>query len=358
LRPRIEVVGNDQKTIGTSRDLAALRQKLEQVKAKPVPDNSAWTRAAQQWERTGITTWNFGELPARIIVSESGPVPTYAWPGLTVEKDSVSLRLFRTEDLAKQASLGGIQKLVELALSKDFAWLHRDLRELNRYDALLANLCPLDELRENAFENLKRHVLPAEVFRPLNETNFNKAAQTTRLELPGLAQKLVDQVGAILRARKEIQQRCGPSPVLPTTKPKTLSDLSQLSIATKDAAKPANLWAEELEALLPRNFLLEIPFTQLQHIPRYLKALATRMERAKLNPVKEKERAALIAPYLARLKSPRENPSKSVEARRLAEEFRWMVEEYKVSVFAQEIGTAYPVSPKRLDDFLLRLWQL
>jgi ATP-dependent helicase HrpA len=267
----------------------------------------------------------------------------------------VSLRLFRTKELARQASLGGIQKLVELALSKDFAWLHRDLRELNRYDALVANLCAPDELQENAFENLKRHVLPAEVFQPLNEANFNKAVQATRLELPGLAQKLADHVGAILRARKEIQQRCGPSPVLATTKPKTLSDLSQLSIATKDAARPVNLWAEELEALLPRDFLLQIPFAQLQHIPRYLKALATRMERAKLNPVKDRERSALVAPYLAKLKSLQTAGPKSDESRKRLAEFRWMVEEYKVSVFAQEIGTAFPVSPKRLDEQMQRI---
>ncbi len=350
LRPRIEVVGNDQKTIGTSRDLATLRQKLEQVKAKPAPDNSAWTRVAQQWERTGIATWNFGDLPEKILVSETGPVPTFAWPGLGVEKDNVSLRLFRTEDLAKQVSLGGIQKLIELALSKDFAWLHRDLRELNRFDALAANLCPLDELQETAFENLKRHILPSEVFWPLGEVEFTKAVQATRLEIPGLAQKLVDQVGVILRTRKEIQQRCGPSPVLPTTKAKMLSDLSQLSIATKDAAKPTNVWAEELEALLPRNFLITIPFAQLAHIPRYLKALAMRMERAKLNPVKDKERAQQIAPYLIKLRALQENPPKSAEARMRLEEFRWMVEEYKVSLFAQELGTAFPISPKRLEE--------
>jgi ATP-dependent helicase HrpA len=141
----------------------------------------------------------------------------------------------------------------------------------------------------------------------------------------------------------------------PATKPKTFSDLSQLSIATKDAVRPANLWAEELEALLPRNFLSVIPFVQLVHIPRYLKALATRMERAKLNPVKDKERAQLLSPYLAKLKALAANPPKSGEARKRLEEFRWMVEEYKVSVFAQELGTAYPVSPKRLDEQLARI---
>ncbi len=355
LRPRIEVVGNDQKTIGTSRDLATLRQKLEQVKAKPAPDDSAWTRVAQQWERSGITTWNFGTLPARITVSENGPVPTYAWPGLSAEKESVSLRLFRTEDLALQATLGGIQKLIELALAKDFAWLQRDLRALNGFDALVANLCPLDELQADAFENVCRHILPTEVFSPLNEENFITAVQQTRLQIPSLAMKLVDQVGVILRARKEIQQRCGPSPTLSTSKPKMISDLSQLSLATKDAVKPANVWAEELESLLPRNFLSLIPFAQLAHIPRYLKALATRMERAKLNPVKDKERAALVAPYLAKLKSLKENPPKPTGKRQRLEEFRWLVEEYKVSVFAQELGTAMPVSPKRLEEVMLRI---
>ena len=355
LRPRVEVVGNDQKTIGASRDFAALRQKLEQVKTAPAPDDSAWTRAARQWERAGVTAWDFGDLPARLTVSETGPVPVYAWPGLPRDAGGVSLRLFRTEDLARQASLGGIQKLVELALAKDFAWLHRDLRALQRFDSLAANLCPPDELQETAFENLQRHVLPTEIFWPLTEARFAQAVQATRLQIPGLAAQLVDRVGAILKARGEVLPRCGAPPGLPAAKPKTLSDLSQLSIATQDAAKPANLWAAELESLLPRNFLIGIPFAQLAQVPRYLKALATRIERARLNPMKDQERARQLAPYLARLKAMTANPPSSVASRQRQEAFRWMVEEYKVSLFAQELGTAFPVSPKRLDEFLSRL---
>ena len=229
------------------------------------------------------------------------------------------------------------------------------MRELNRFDLLVANLCSLDELQETALENLKRHILPAEVFPALTEEHFITAVQQTRLQIPGLAVKLVDQVGVILRARKEIQMRCGPSPVLPTTKPKTVFDLSQLSIATKDATKPVNVWAAELDALLPKNFLETIPFAQLAHVPRYLKALATRIERAKLNPAKDKERAALLAPYLARLDALREQPPKSAEAQQQLAEFRWLVEEYKVSLFAQELGTAISISPKRLDEKLRQL---
>jgi len=355
LRPRIEVLGHDQKSLGSSRDLGALRQKLEQTQAKPAPDNSAWNRVAQQWERAGITTWNFSDLPERIFVCDTSTVPVYAWPGLQADDHGVSLRLFRSADLAKLATLGGIQKLVELELSKEFAWLHRDLRDLNRFDALAANFYPLDELQEAAFENLKRHILPAEVFPALTEENFRAAVQQTRLQIPGLAIKLVDQVGLILRTRKEIQLRCGAAPALPTTKPKTLSDLSQLNLATKDSARPANVWAEQLEALVPRNFLTVIPFPQLAHLPRYLKALATRMERAKLNPVKDKERAQQLAPYLAVMQKFQARPPKAIEARERVQEFRWMVEEFKVSLFAQELGTAIPVSRQRLDQQLLRL---
>jgi ATP-dependent helicase HrpA len=356
LRPRVEVIGHDQKTMGAGRDLAALRQKLEQMKTKPAPDDSAWSRVARQWERTGVTSWNFGDLPARITISEAGPVPVYAWPGLSVEKDSVSLRLFRSEELCRRASLGGIQKLVELALAKDFAWLHRDLRDLSRFAPLAANLCPPDELQATAFENLRRHLLPGEVFPALTPVNFQAAVEETRRQLPGLATQLVDRIGVILKLRKEIQQRSGPSPVLPATKPKTISDLSQLSIvATKDVRKPANLWSEELDTLLPRRFLETIPFAQLTHIPRYLKALATRMERAALNPTKDKERAQQLAPYLSALKGFTANPPTSAETRQRLEEFRWMVEEFKVSLFAQELGTAVPVSPPRLDQQLQRL---
>ena len=352
LRPRIEVLGSDQRTLGTSRDLSLLRQKLEQVQARPAPDDSAWSRVAQQWERAGSTTWDFGTLPARITVSETGPVPTYAWPGLPVENAAVSLRLFRTEALARLATLGGVQKLVELALARDFAWLHRDLRELNRFGVLAANFCLLDELQATAFENLKRHVLPDEVFPLLNEENFQAAVHRTRLAIPGLALKLVDQVGLILRARHELLARATPPPLPGSKTPKTLADLSQLNLVPRAAVKPADIWAEELDALLPRNFLAGIPFARLTHIPRYLKALATRRERAKLNPLKDKERAQLIAPYLAKLKSLRDQAAKSAEVRQPVEEFRWLVEEYKVSLFAQELGTAVPVSPQRLDQLL------
>ena len=113
-----------------------------------------------------------------------------------------------------------------------------------------------------------------------------------------------------------------------------------------------NVWADELDTLLPRNFLETIPFVQFAHLPRYLKALATRMERAKLNPAKDKERSQQLAPYVTALRQLEANAPKAADDQRRLAEFRRMVEEFKVSLFAQELGTAVPVSPQRLDQLL------
>jgi ATP-dependent helicase HrpA len=110
--------------------------------------------------------------------------------------------------------------------------------------------------------------------------------------------------------------------------------------------------AEELGALMPPMFLDAVEHDQLKHLPRYLKALALRAERAANNPVKDAERVRQVQPYQTALERLRADPPKRPDAAARVDEFRWLLEEFKVSVFAQELGTATPVSPKRLDTFL------
>ena len=106
---------------------------------------------------------------------------------------------------------------------------------------------------------------------------------------------------------------------------------------------------------MPPRFLDFLPFTQLPHWPRYLKALLTRVERASNNPLKDQERARAVAPYADAWRQGVATPPPSDDARHALVEFRWLLEEYKVSLFAQELGTAQPVSPKRLDQQLERV---
>ena len=103
---------------------------------------------------------------------------------------------------------------------------------------------------------------------------------------------------------------------------------------------------------MPSRFLDRIDYDRLSHLPRYLKGLFIRAERAALSPVKNQERIRQLAPYQDSLRKLQAQPARSPEALRQIQTFRWMIEEFKISLFAQEIGTAMPVSPKRLDQQL------
>ena len=354
LRPRIEVTGPDKKLIGTGRDLKEVRQRWKEEKPKVAPagQDHDWQRLAEQWEKFELTGWTFGDLPERLTVSEAGIVPRYAWPGLAYEADRVQLRLFHSQAEARTASLAGIQRLVSLALHKDLAWIHKDLRALKQFEPLLAGFTSLDALTEAAFENLHRHLLPAEVFPALTAAHFQKAVETARGQLPGLATKMVDQLGALLKQRQEVLRRCGPAPKAAATPGAAvrLRSLADLLPPTAAAVTPGNPWAAELAALMPPDFLAVTPYSRLPHLPRYLKALFTRIERAAMNPVKDRERQQQIAPYADILRGFANTKPASPEARAAREKFRWMIEEFKVSLFAQELGTAEPVSAKRLDE--------
>jgi len=134
-----------------------------------------------------------------------------------------------------------------------------------------------------------------------------------------------------------------------------LDDLRSLSVAPVAPFRPNPLHAE-LNSLMSPRLLQSVSFERLAHLPRHLKALLVRAERAALNPVKDRERATQLAPYLQATTNLA--PAKSPEARTAIQEFRWMLEEYKVSLFAQELGTAFPVSPKRLDQQLEKIRSL
>ena len=390
LRPRVEIVDHNRKTIAAGRNLEQLKPQLKETKTIAPRGNDDWQRAVAKWERSAVTTWVFGDLPEKIVVSsESGERDTanasevgrvsplraagdspssgahgvtrpttlaiYAWPGITLEDGHVSLRLFRSAALAREASFDGVNRLIELALQKDLAWLQKDLRALCRFDALYAPLGASDELQETAFANLLRHALPAASLPALTQINFDTAVRETRERLAGLPSQLEARLNAILPLRQQIATKLGQAvATAPAPRPRTLNDLSQLGVPPKPAASKHPL-ALELHGLLSPRFLEQITFERLTELPRYLKALLTRLERAALNPQKDAERAAQLAPYAQVVSGFAAKPSNVPEVRAMQEEFRWLVEEFKVSLFAQELGTAVPISAKRLDQKLEQL---
>ena len=351
LRPRIDIIDGKRKSLGAGRDLAQLQQRLKKktTEIAAEADSAEWTRAAERRERFGLEDWTCGDLPERLTVSEGSGLPVYAWPGLEFVEGSVNARLFRNRDLARAAALPGAQRLVELAIQKDLGWLEKDLRALSRHDALYAPLGDSAELRETALEHLKRHLLPAEPWPELTRSNFEAAVAEARRRLPGLATQFMDRLALILQLRQQVQQRLGAIAAPAPPRPRALTSFSQLG--TPAVVRAANPLADELAGLVSSRFLERIEYERLEHLPRYLKGLLIRAERAALNPAKSQERQRQLAPYQDALRK-LQGEKRSPEARRQIEAFRWMVEEFKISLFAQELGTAAPVSPKRLDQQL------
>jgi ATP-dependent helicase HrpA len=350
LRPRIEIIGRNNLPTLAGRDLEQLRAQLESIVIKPAGDPPQWHQTVQKWEKFDLRSWSVGDLPERIHVCDTPTGPLYAWPGLLVDGQHVNLRLFRSHSEARQPTLTGFQRLIEIELQKDLAWLQKDLRSLSRLQPLLAGLVSLEEIQADALENLKTYLLPAELPPTLCTAQFQSSLKQTRERLPGLADRLINCLSAVLSLRAEFLRKYPIPKAAPT--PGKLNDLRSLSMSPASSSRSNPLHAE-LESQLPARFLQGIPFERLNHLSRYLKALLIRAERATLNPAKDRERAAQIAPYIQACSNL--GPAKSPEARTAIQEFRWMLEEYKVSLFAQELGTAFPVSPKRLDQHLEKI---
>ncbi len=324
LRVRVRVVDDEGAELCASRELAEIRAALE-ARAKAASaavareDPSAWGVARRKWEKLEQETWGFGDVPARVHVTDQAGVPVHAFPALVPGKAGVSLRLLRTaEEAAAQTPLG-LARLLELALRHDLGWLEKDLRALRSLGPLAATLVPIESLRAQALQSIRRWLCAGERVPALTGAAFNAAVERAKADLRGLVPRFGDLLKEILELRQALL-------VHPTPPPKLAADLA---------------------SLLPPDFVAAIPYAQLAHLPRYLQAMRRRADRWKQNPSKDEERAKHLAPYVAAVPTVRDRPG--------GEAFRWLVEEFRVSLFAQELGTAEPVSAVKLDRALAAL---
>ncbi len=318
LRPRVELVASDGQLVASGRDLEALRAQVREHRTPA--EQAAWEQAVQRWEKYDLRAWDFGDLPPEIVVADLGGFPLKAWPGLQLEAGAVHLRLFRDATEAPAATRAAAPRLAEVVLERELAAIQKDLRRLRAHGVLHATLGPVDELLESAWECLRRHLLPPAEPPPRTAAGFAAYLDAVRARMPGVVDRLHAAVGAVLQARQEVL-------------------LCRWPFAGMEA---------ELNALVPRHFLATVPLERLLHLPRYLRALRVRAERAALDPAKDAAKAARVRPYLEVLN--RWAPAARGEAARAAwHRLRWLVEEFKVSVFAPELGTAEKVSPARLD---------
>jgi ATP-dependent helicase HrpA len=323
LRVRVRVLDAKGKELCASRELAEIDEALHLQKraasatvARVEPD--AWRRARARWETPPHTTWKFGDVLARVLVTEQAGVPVLAFPALQAEKDGVAVRLAKTPEEASAMTRRGLAALIERQLSNDLGWLERDLRAVKNLGALIATLAPAEELQAQAFQEIRAWVCGRTVA-PLTAAVFEAVLDRAKADLRGIVPRFCDQLREILTLRQSLM-----------VQPQPYAGLER-----------------DIAALLPADFLRTTPYVQLPHFPRYLKAMKARAERWRQNPAKDAERAAQLAPFVAAAAKLREREG--------GEAFRWLVEEFRVSLFAQELGTAEPVSAVKLERALAAL---
>jgi ATP-dependent helicase HrpA len=332
LKLRFAIVDAKNRELAAGREISILQQEIVNKE-----ESQAFARARRRWEKSGLTAWDFGELPETIPLCGGRNCEGFAYPALEAQEGGVRIRLFRSGPEAHRAHLLGVRALFTLRLREELRYLRKSLvlsGDLKLWSAAFGGVKTL----ENALcEKVMHDLLEADI---RTETAFNSHAEKVRPQLLLRGQELLLKIGPLIKGLYEVS---------------TL--LRRLETAHRGNVPVVAFLAglrDELSRLLPTDFLIRYDDERLSHLVRYLRALAIRAERGVVHLGKALDRGEEIRDLTERHRDllSRQTSSVSKEKRRAIEEFAWMIEEYKISLFAQEVKTAFPVSRKRLDSRL------
>ena len=334
LQPRIQIENTKGEFLADSRDLDTLRATLESAAKEVSTGNGldaipAWQQATAQHERENLSSWEFGDLPMEIDLSGDSGLPLKAYPALVKEGERVHLRLLPDATAALEATRHGWPALATTVMGRDIAWLRNDLKDLKQLGALLLPLGNFDRIKTSAWNHLQRHLFRCGDYLPLKESRFKKGLARADEERRGIVSKLCDQLRALLDARQAVM---------------LLLEQKKTSTAIVYPGMRA-----QLDSIAPADLLNQYTFSELPHLTRFLKAMRLRAERAKDSIQRDIEKSKRVAPFEARsaaLLKLAKTPAQQSEVKT----YRILLEEFKVSVYAQELGTAQKASEKRLDN--------
>ena len=283
------------------------------------PTSSALTADAK------YTQWSFGELPELLEIRKGGQT-LIGFPALVDAEDAVRIEVFDEPDVAAARHRLGLCRLFSLQLRDALKYLEKNIPELQSMSMAYMQLGGTrDELtRQIVDAALERAFLMAPL--PCNEVDFKRRVEEGRGRLNLIAQEVARLSGVILSEYASVTRK------LKDTKnqPEVVADITQ-----------------QLQRLLGKRFVTDTPVSQIQQVPRYLKGMVMRLDKLRADPARDATRLAEFKPIEQRywrLMAER----KGVQDER-TREFRWLLEELRISLFAQELRTPQPVSVKRLD---------
>ncbi len=325
LKMKVRVVDHGGRTVVEGRDLTTLREHLGQDATTPVR-----TKAASPWQRDGITKWDFGALPAKVDLTLGG-VKLAKFPALLDANESASLRLMDTAiEATRQTQLGALRLFV-LAEHRELKTQVRWLPNIEKIRLWAAPLAAKQSIEDQLIDLVGARAFYASNEIPRDADSFETQRLVGRKNILPAVQEVTKVVYALFEAYHEL--RLALEQKRPPTWQYAVTDLQ-----------------DQLASLLTDGFLTATLWEWLQHFPRYLKAISLRLKKiASTGIPRDRQAHDQVASrwqaYQERLAGHRKRRIDDPELPLV----RWMVEELRVSLFAQELGTSIPVSPQRLD---------
>lgn len=270
------------------------------------------------------TAWAFGELPELMEIRKGG-TSLIGFPALIDQKDSVTIEVFDEPEVAAARHRAGLRRLFALQLKDALKYLEKNLPDLQKMAVAYMPLGTQEELRDQIIEvALDRAFLLDPL--PANAADFQRRLEEGRGRLTLIANEVARLASSILTDYAAAARK--------------IKDTKIQADVTADAA-------QQLQRLVPRRFLAATAWPRLQHLPRYLKAIVLRLDKLRADPARDLARLAELRPQEQRYWRLVAERKGAVDER--MEDFRWLLEELRVSFFAQELRTPQPVSIKRLE---------
>ncbi len=332
LRLNLRLVDEQGATLAAGRDLGRLKREhasAGQAQFARLP--------AAALEREGISRWDFDALPEAVVLDRAG-IRLRGYPALVDRGDSAAIAVLDSPENAAQAHRAGLRRLLSLQLGAELRTLRRNLPELNRLRLQYAKAALPAEGADAAATDIAEALIALSLdltFLEGQPTLRERAAFEARIaahrgRLMGVASEVCALVGEILDLYQTLRRQLAAITQAHWTP--TVADLRQ-----------------QWDGLVFRGFLQAIPYPQLKRYPRYLKAALIRLERLRYGVGPDQRGMGELAPLLARWRERLEAACQAGRRDPRLEEIRWQIEELRVSLFAQQLGTAYPVSVQRIE---------
>ncbi len=270
------------------------------------------------------TAWTFGELPELMEIRKAGQT-LIGFPALIDKGAHVEIEVFDEPEVAAAKHRGGLRRLVALQIREPLKYLEKNIPDLTKMAVAYMPLGTAEELKAQIIEVALDKAFLADPL-PQDKLAFERRIEEGRSRLNLIAQEVARLAGTVL------------------------TEYAAAARKLKDARPPKDVADDitaQLQRLVPKRFVALTPYAQLQHFPRYLKGIVMRLDKLRADPARDSQRLAELRPLEQRYQRRLADLKGQADSR--LDDFRWQLEELRISLFAQELRTPQPVSVKRLE---------